>query len=98
METTHKKKTKIDIDYLPLFNKLLSPFVEDDNKDQIISDFYEKYRLENSVGFMYELYLKGNGKTDNLVTSTEELSEFVEDACDLIIAVFFKRIEEAENE
>jgi len=98
METITKKKTKIDIDYVPMFNKLLSPFYEEYDKDQIIRDFYRKYHLENSVGFMYELYLKSNGKTDNLVTSTEELSEFVEDACDLIMAVFFKRMEEAENE
>jgi len=98
METTTKKKIKIDLDYLPLFNKLISPFSEDYNKDRIIRDFYRKYRLENCVGFMYELYLKGKGKTDNMAASPEQLSEFVEDACDLIMAVFFKRIEEAENE
>lgn len=98
METTSKKKTKIDIDYVPMFNKLLSPFFEDYDEERIIKDFYRKYHLENSVGFMYELYLKGKGKTDNMVTTPQQLSEFVEDACDLIMAVFFKKVKDAENE
>ena len=98
MDTTPRKKTKIDIDYIPMFNKLVTPFCQNYDKKRIIKKFCKKYQLENSVGLMYELYLKGNGKTNNMVASAEQLKEFVEDAADLMMAVFFRYLEEAEQQ
>lgn len=85
---TLTKRPAIDKDFDPLVNRLLSKFPENYCPDDIILNYWEKYRVQDAWRYLLEMCLRIDGKTDHLKASIEDLNVFMEDTCDLLTAVY----------
>ena len=85
---TLKQKPAIDKAVVPLVNRLLSKFPENYCPDDIMQFYREKYSVYQAQKYLLEMFLRIDRNSDLLKVSIKDLDVFMEDTCNLLMAVY----------